>query len=73
MVRINDFELRLENIAVIVEKTYFLTVYDILCIDKSVRIYHVHSECACFFKCSQDEFAFWEHFIKENNKCDNPQ
>lgn len=71
MVRISESKLNLRTIMdsgqcfrmFIVEESYFLTVYDIVAMNKYVRVYHVKSEGAYFFNCSKDEWDFWECYF----------
>lgn len=63
MIRINENKLNLRTIMdsgqcfriYIVEESYYVTVYDVVAMNKWVRAYHVKSEGAYFFNCSKDE------------------
>lgn len=39
----------------IVEESYFVAVYDVIAMNKYVRVYHVKSEGAYFFNCDKSE------------------
>ena len=71
MIRISENELNLRTIMdsgqcfriFIVEESYFVTVYDVVTMNKYVRVYHVKSEGAYFFNCSKDEWDFWHTYF----------
>lgn len=63
MIRISENELNLRTIMdsgqcfriFIVEESYFVAVYDVIAMNKYVRVYHVKSEGAYFFNCDKSE------------------
>lgn len=71
MVKISDNKLDLKEISKalcgvnisIVEENYFITVFNVLAEDQYVRVYHVHSECSYFFKCTNEEMIFWKEHL----------
>lgn len=47
----------------IVEESYFVAVYDVIAMNKYVRVYHVKSEGAYFFNCDKSEWDFWNMYF----------
>ena len=71
MIRISENELNLRTIMdsgqcfriFIVEESYFVAVYDVIAMNKYVRVYHVKSEGAYFFNCDKSEWDFWNMYF----------
>lgn len=71
MVRVNDREFNLRKIMnsgqcfriFIVEERDDITTYDVLSMDHFVRVYHVHSEGAYLFNCTDDEWEYWRMYF----------
>lgn len=71
MIRVNESELNLKTIMdsgqcfriFSVEDSYFAAVYDVLAMNKYVRVYHVKSEGAYFFNCDKEEWDFWRMYF----------